>query len=249
MRNLFGQLIRHIIVFLLLPLICSCGMEALSFLSSHLNLRSLDSFVIGFICYVLAYGGISLTRGQFYSHFHFLRTVRHELTHSIAAMLAGRRIDEMVVVNPADKDPGETVISFVRYANLSGPSSLISLAPYYLPLFTIPLLPLRFCVFSWIREVIDFLIGFTLAFHYISVMIELLGQKFGLDQPDITKTGVIPSYILIGFFNVLSLATIKAVLHNDWPTGDQLRNALTTSWEWYMLILEKLRRYGLFSGN
>ncbi len=242
MKQLLGKLIRLLILLVLAPLICSCSLEALSFLSSNLDLLSLDWFAIGFVVCVLVYAGASYTRGRICSDFQFLRTLRHELAHAVTAMLTGGRIDRMEIVNPVER-PGEIAVSAVEYASPVGPVSLISLAPYYLPLFTIPLLPLRFFVISWVREVIDFLIGFTLGFHYVSFMDEFLGQRFGLGQTDIRKTGAIFSYVIIGFFNLLSLATVKAVLHNDWPARDQLTRALVRGWEWYVLILQELRRY------
>jgi hypothetical protein len=248
MRDLFGRLFRLLIVILLGPLICSCSVEAFSFLSTNLDFHSLDSFLIGLIGYMLVYGAILFGHGRLYSHVQFLMTLRHELTHSVTAMLAGRRIDELVVRNPAARS-GEKTTSFVKYLDAGGGSSLISLAPYYFPLLTIPLLPLRFCVLSWAREVVDFLIGFTLAFHYASLVEELFGQRFGLGQTDITRTGVIVSYVLIGFLNLLSLATVKAVLHNDWPTVDRLTSILVRSREWYRPVLEELKRRGLLFGG
>lgn len=246
MENLFVRFIRLFILLLLAPFICSCSLEAFSFLFSNLDLGSLDSFGIGFVVCILVYAGTSQTRGPIYSDFQFIMTLRHEMTHAVALMLAGGRIDRMEVVNRAER-PGQEVISVVQPSSPVGLKSWIALAPYYFPLLTIPLLPLRFCVLSWVREVLDFLIGFTLGFHYTSLMDELLGQRFGLGQTDITETGVISSYVVIGFFNLLSLATVKAVLHNDWPTGGQLRSTLVRSWDWYMLILQELRRYILKS--
>jgi hypothetical protein len=239
MRNALGKLVRLFLLIILAPLICSCTTETLLYLSTNLDLGLLGFFFVGFVFYALLYGAILYTGGQLYSHLLFLRTLRHELTHSVAGMFFGRQVDEMLVVNPAGR--AGTVSSHVTYLNTSGLDSLITLAPYYVPLFTIPLLPLRFFVDSWPRALIDFLIGFTLAFHYAALIDELLMQRLGLRQPDIANTGMAFSYVIIIVMNLIFLAIIKAVIDQQWPSADHLTRFFTRSWESYLLILRQLR--------
>jgi hypothetical protein len=240
MRNLLSRLFKLFLLLLLAPLFFSCAVETLLFLSSDLDIGSLDFFLIGFVSYVLLHGAILYAPGgRLYSNLQFIRTLRHELTHSIAGMFFGRRIDEMLVINPVGKTGA--VISHVKYIGSSGLDSLITLAPYYLPLFTIPLLLLRFLTASWGRELVDFLIGLTLAFHYASLVDELLLQGFGLRQKDITHTGVIFSYAVIILFNLLFLALIKAVLHEHLPNAEYITGFLRRSWESYLFIFQQLR--------
>jgi hypothetical protein len=160
-------------------------------------------------------------------------------------MLFGRRIDEMLVANPASK--GGSSASYVTYLDSSGLDSLVTLAPYYLPLFTLPLLPLRLVMDSWPQALTDFLIGFTLAFHYASLIDELLMQRFGLGQPDITNTGLIFSYVIIGLMNLVFLAIIKATLQEEWPSTQHLVDFVTRSWESYVLIFQQI--WDLFFGR
>jgi hypothetical protein len=239
MRNLLGKLVKLFLLIILAPLICSCTMETLLFLSANLDFGSLGFFFIGLVSYALLYGAILYTGGRLYSHLVFLRTLRHELTHSIAGMFFGKRIDEMLVVNPASR--AGTVTSHVTYLDSSGLDSLVTLAPYYIPLFTLPLLPLRFFVDSWPRAVIDFLIGFTLAFHYAALIDELLMQRFGLRQPDITNTGMMFSYVIIGLMNLIFLAIIKAVIDQQWPNTEHFVSFLRRGWGSYLLIFQQLK--------
>lgn len=232
MGGRFWKVVRCFVVLLLMPLICSCSVEALSFLASGLDWRAVDWFLLGFMGCFLAYGVVRYTGGVLYSHFHFIRILRHELTHAVVAMAEGREVKEMLVVNPAARVASSQ--PHVTY----GPGCLTTLAalsPYYLPLFTLPFLVIRFLVLPWVRDGVDFLIGFTLAFHYIS-----LTEELAIWQSDIRKTGVFTSYILIGFFNLAFLVLIKAVLHNDWSAVGRLEDVWRRAWEWYRLVWEWL---------
>jgi hypothetical protein len=72
-------------------------------------------------------------------------------------------------------------------------------------------------------------------------------QRFGLNQPDITKTGMIFSYVVIGLMNLIFLAIIKAVMHQQWPATDYFTDFIRRSWESYLLIFQQLR--GLLFGG
>lgn len=219
MRNLLARLFKPITILLLLllgPAIFSCGMETLAFLALNLDFGSLDFFAVGFVCYFLLHGAIWYTQGQLQAHLQFIRVLRHELTHSFAAMFLGKPIDEMLVINPV-LNPGST--SYARWINPSYILDwLVYLAPYYLPFFTLPLLPLRLVLSSFAGEAIDFLIGLSMAFHYVSMIYELLLQRLG-QKPggDVRKMGCALSYVVIILFNLFSLALVKAVLHRQMP--------------------------------
>jgi hypothetical protein len=255
MRNLLGRLFKPITILLLLlflPAIYSCGMETLAFLSWNLDIGSLDFFAIGFVCYFLLHGAIWYTQGQLQAHLQFIRVLRHELTHSFAAMLLGKPIDEMLIINPVTS-PDST--SYARWLNPSYVLDwLIYLAPYYLPFFTLPLLPLRLVLSSFAGEAIDFLIGFSMAFHYVSVIYELLLQRLGQRQGDVRRMGCIFSYVVIILFNLFSLALVKAVLHQQWPdVALYFSGFFERSRELYAGIitfaLQQLRAVGLLPGG
>jgi len=247
MRNLLQQLLWFLVVILLAPLIWACSVEAFSFVFSNLDFGSLDWFLLGITGCVCVYGAVRFTQGKLYSHFQFIRNLRHELTHSVATITTGGNVHEMLVVNPVYNSGAEK--PHVSSSGLGCLSCLTALAPYYLPLFTIPPLIMRIFLPSTLPKAVEFLIGFTLAFHFISFLEEFVGQKFGLGQSDITNTGVLVSYILIAFFNLVSWVVIKAALHDEWPTLDRLWNALEKGRESYGVLFETLKSYiRLFAG-
>jgi hypothetical protein len=88
-------------------------------------------------------------------------------------------------------------------------SPLTALAPYYLPLFTIPFLILKPFVYPEWRGLVDFFIGFTLCFHYVAFL-----KDFRLKQSDITKTGILFSFAITVFLNVVILVVILCVVIN-----------------------------------
>jgi hypothetical protein len=170
MRKLF----RLLVLALLAPLIYSCVVEVFPSLFSDLDLQPVGLFFLGCACYTVIHGAILSIGGRLYYNLQFFRVLRHELSHAIMALSFGSYTQEMLVVNPIEK-PGEP--SYVLHHSPIGPGSLITLAPYCLPILTIPLLLLKLLPLSQFRHVVDFLIGLTLAFHYFSVMYE-----FGLRQ-------------------------------------------------------------------
>jgi hypothetical protein len=255
MRNLLSRLFKPITILLLLllgPAIYSCGLQTLAFLSWNLEIQALDFFAIGFVCYFLLHGAVWYTEGQLQAHLQFIRVLRHELTHSFAAMFLGKPINEMLISNPAI-NPGAA--SHAKWLNASYVLDwLVYLAPYYLPLFTLPLLPLRLVLSSFAGEAIDFLIGFSMAFHYVSLVYELLLQRLGQKSGDVRRIGCLFSYVVIILFNLLSLALVKAVLHQHWPNvGEHLGGFLEQSREMYRgtitFVLQQLRALGVLSGG
>ena len=88
---------------------------------------------------------------------------------------------------------------------------MIRLAPYYLPVFTIPLLIIKPLVSPSIRDVANFLIGFTLAFHYTSLL-----KEFNLRQEDIKETGLVFSLCVTCIMNIIVLVIILCVVIDDY---------------------------------
>ncbi len=82
---------------------------------------------------------------------------------------------------------------------------LVTLAPYYFPVFTLPFLVARPWIASSSRWIFDILIGLTLAFHYTSLF-----REFRLYQTDLTKVGFL---FAIGVTIVLNLVILVAVVH------------------------------------
>ena len=225
------KLIRLFASFLLAPLVYSFAREAYSFLTSDVDLASLDWFIYGAIFYVLIYALVF--RGK-YSR-KFFEHLKHESAHSMVGYIFFRHTRKLIVNPEATYASEET--SQVAYRNLSGPDSLISLAPYYCPTFTIPLLIVRLIVSYPIHKVIDLLIGLTLAFHYVSVK-----NEFGLKQRDIRDTGLMFSIVVTCILNIIFLVVIVCIVSgNHSNLLNYFENSFVRALESYKIIYQTWR--------
>ena len=117
----------------------------------------------------------------------------HELTHALWGLLFGARIHSIRA-----KPTGGAV-------SLSKTNTLIALAPYFFPFYTMVVLLLRWIVNIWIPlEPYDlawlFLVGFTWGFHFTFTVQTLL-----IRQPDIVDNGRVFSLTLIYLLNLAGI--------------------------------------------
>jgi hypothetical protein len=203
-----GKLLRFLFLIPSLPLIYAFSHEALLFFT-QIEWKDTLFFLLGMVVYVLLYAV------AFAGNIGFLETLEHELTHA-GASLAIFKMPSKLVVDPkgGGKSAGvtETVGCF-----------LVALAPYFLPLFTLPLLLLKPVVPPPFDRVIDFLIGFTLAFHYVRLYNDLKTT-----QTDITRTGTIFSFFFSVVMNLIFLVVILAVVTGRYA---MIPEYFQTSWE------------------
>jgi len=114
----------------------------------------------------------------------------HELTHALWGLLFGARVRNVRITSEGGS------------VRLSKANMLITLAPYFFPLYTVLVILLRFLLglflqplplpFLWL-----FLVGLTWSFHITFTVQSLL-----LNQPDIQEYGQIFSYTIIYLFNL-----------------------------------------------
>jgi hypothetical protein len=217
---MIGKLIRFFVLVLLLPMIYAFTHEAFLFLRSNITFGLIQWPTLGFVVYLLIYTVFLKDRVEFFEG------LRHELAHAISSLML-LQMPAGLVVRPS----GEGVTQ-----NTSG-CFLAALAPYYLPIFTIPLLLLKPILISPIDKVLDFFIGFTLASHYVSVI-----RDFHLGQSDITKTGVIFSIVMTLFLNLIFLAIIMTVVVENYAgILDYFKNSFDRTIEAYKTSIEFLR--------
>ena len=198
-----GKLLRFLFLIPSLPLIYAFSHEALLFFT-QIEWKDTLFFLLGMVVYVLLYAV------AFAGNIGFLETLEHELTHA-GASLATLKMPGRLVVEPGG---GETV---------ARGCFLVALAPYFLPLFTLPLLLLKPVVPPPFDRVIDFLIGFTLAFHYVRLYNDLKTT-----QTDITRTGTIFSFFFSVVMNLIFLVVILAVVTGRYA---MIPEYFKTSWE------------------
>jgi hypothetical protein len=205
--RLLGKTWRFLVLLLLCPVLCAFGVEALGELRRGWELEVLLPMVFGGVVYAFVWLGVQSSRGILWDNAEFVRILRHEITHTVAALLVGSRVDEMLVKNPVKRSGWVGHVKHSRTA-FSGP--LIALAPYCVPVFTIPLLLLRDVTADTSWRLVDFLIGFTLAFHYIAILRDL-----GTPQDDIQRTGCLYAFGMITALNLLFLVCLKAAVSDD----------------------------------
>jgi hypothetical protein len=172
----------------LVPLILASVIEAFSFLAANFAPLLLNWLTYGFILYLILY--------VFFLHnkIVFFEIFEHELGHALVALLFFRKID---------------IFFATSYRGLvycpEGVSLPIALAPYFLPVFTLPLLLIKPFVNASVYQTVDFFLGLTLAFHFAALF-----KEFSPRQPDIYRTGTSLSLFAIiplnAFFTVLTIS-------------------------------------------
>ena len=126
------------------------------------------------------------------NNFRWLMKFTHEFTHLFFAILFFRKI------NRED--------CYVSYSNGWFGYHLITLAPYFVPLFTLALLPWRFTTGTAtpvFLHTIDALIGFTYAFHVCC-----WAKQTRLHQTDITGPGIVLSLLIISTFHIINFCLV-----------------------------------------
>jgi hypothetical protein len=124
----------------------------------------------------------------------WLQTFSHELSHTIVGLLFFQRIHSF----QAGEKSGAVYHSGHRFGE-----TFISLAPYYLPIFTFAFLLLRI-IGAWKSlYIFDIFIGFTLAFHCLC-----FAKQTRSYQTDISSVGYVKAYLFIACALLFNLTII-----------------------------------------
>jgi len=209
-RCLLKELIGFPLSVLLAPLIYSFVYEAYSLLVSGVRLESIIWFVCGSLLYVLLYVPIFLSGDKPRRIIMFLEHLEHELGHCITGFIFLRGTRKLIANPIREREDEET--SQVEFLDSGGPDFLICLAPYYFPVFTVPLLIAEPLAFFPFHEMIDFLIGFTLAFHFVGLV-----REFGLKQEtDIAPYGLSFPFCITCLLNTILLVIAICVVSSNY---------------------------------
>jgi hypothetical protein len=224
------KFIRNVIGILLLPLLYVVLVEAYSAVAPHLSLQPFLSAILGFAVYVVVHVA-------FLRNYHMFTTLEHEFGHAAMGCLFLK--PPRVIMGTAEVG-GVTVYP-------DGYNFVIYLAPYFLPLLTIPLLIARAVALQWNLLpsygyiALDFLIGFTLGFHFVGLFEELR-----LYQPDLKTSGRIFSIVIIVLMNVLFLLVTIAVLLGDYSVlASFVQASIGRVKEVYSALLETVKNFDL----
>lgn len=220
---MIGRLARLGLLLLLAPLLYAFLEQAYLFARSEITFERIVWFLAGMVCYLLFYA-IVFHGNQDYE---FVETFTHELAHAVVSISLLQMPQGFIVDLKNRKAEVQT----------RSRSPFTALAPYYLPLFTIPFLLLKPIVLPPFHSLVDFFIGFTLGFHYV-----LFLNDFRLRQTDITKTGIIFSFVLTFFLNILFLVIILCVVINCYQCIlDYFKASFLGAVDAYKAALEWLR--------
>lgn len=121
----------------------------------------------------------------------FLQVFGHEMTHALWSLIFRGRVRSFY----ASKYGGQVKVTKSNF--------LVSLAPYFFPLYTIAVVILSFFIDKRYQLAVFFLIGFTLAHHILSTI-----DSLKIRQSDITKTGLLFSMSLIFIVNLCVIIAI-----------------------------------------
>jgi hypothetical protein len=229
------RLFNLALVLLLAPALFAFVWEGVFYLLSVITFAAIMWFVLGIGLSVLIY--VLLLHGRI----GFIEHLLHELEHATLPVLLTFRFPSRMEIDP---DQG----SNVRISTAGG--CLATLAPYYLPLLTLPFLVLKALAYvaftvlkipmpSALAAALDLLIGATFMFHFVCTL-----HEFRFYQPDIKTTGYIGSTIAVLFLNFMFLLLCVAVVTSSYPQlWETVKLALATTVEAYQASYEFLRTY------
>ncbi|MBD3272582.1 MAG: hypothetical protein GF384_08625 [Elusimicrobia bacterium] len=153
----------------------------------------------------------------------------HELTHALASMMMGGKVRRFKVTRSGGS------------VSLSKTNFIVSLAPYFVPLYTLVLIGVYFSVTlfypldSFYRYFL-FLVGFSLSFH-AALTIFAAKQR----QPDITKTGIVFSLVFISMVSpIMWVLVLKSLFYAHVDLSGFFVNWYTTAAKSYGFILDSL---------
>ncbi len=158
------------------------------------HLTAAISFLLGAAIYVAIHYG--------YYKFSRMYVLIHEMTHAVAAILCGIRIQEVHI----GKESG--------YVKMQRTNTFVVLAPYFVPGYVIAVaflyLALSFFMdLTAYRQIFLFFVGFFMAFHFVQTFHTL----WEADQPDLKMAGgKFFSCVTIVLVNMLVLALVLKIL-------------------------------------
>jgi hypothetical protein len=222
LRRLF-RFARGVVFF---PLSAAFANEAFQFLVSNSAFYEGNWVIYGFAAYAVVYilfYIISAGRKVL-----FIQVLEHEVIHALTAIfLFWRDIKEL----QAKPEEGEVTVE-------GGPNVVITLAPYCLPLLTIPLVMVRvFIAPSVMATMVNFSIGFTFAFHLLALL-----REFNRKQKDIKQAGYLLSIDAVCLMNSIIVVVIVCVVSGNLSSvWSYLLDSGARTQEYYRFSIQSLR--------
>jgi hypothetical protein len=217
--------IRFLIAILLLPWVVGFALQLPS-LAKGIFVRPvpLFPFALGLGSYVLVW-------------FFMIRkkrdtgvwdTFEHELTHAIFCVLLFKKVHAFHAGAEADQDGR---LGYISHEGATGfRETLITLAPYFFPTYTVFLFLIRLLVAESYLWYFDIVVGASFSYHLISTW-----QEFGFHQQDIKSQTPFFSVSFILLANIIINPMVLLVVHQGWgAVPDYLREGFL--WPYYFTI-------------
>jgi len=236
---------KRIVALLLIPLVLAFILQAYFSITGNVAWQDLTWMLVGLVGYFVIYVVI------IGNNLRFLEIFEHELSHAVTIILSLDNVLRLIVF-PA-KDENAVRVSPTgeyEFEGMTTPRStrslgcfLIVLAPYFLPLLTIPLLLIRIYIPEELVAAINMAIGVSLGFHYAG-----LAKEFGTYQSDIQRETLPFSVVITVLFNVIILVlVISVVIDNVRLTFEYLRDATARSFDYYRFIAAWITQFGILA--
>ncbi|MFH1837301.1 MAG: hypothetical protein ABH862_04245 [Candidatus Omnitrophota bacterium] len=152
----------------------------------------------------------------------YLYVLGHETVHVLATWICGGKIVSFNVT-PSGGNVSTSKTNF-----------FIELSPYFVPLYTI----IIGIIFAFLRmidkvpvflpEMLLFMIGLSLAFHLV-----MTAEALKIRQPDIVKSGMVFSFVLIFVCNLVVVIAVFAPIFSDISFTNFIRQAYDGSIDVY----------------
>jgi hypothetical protein len=223
------RLIKWVLSPLLLPLVAAAGYEAYFFAKHELDFTAVRWAAMGALVYLLTLPLFIIF------NLTFLHLFEHELGHLLTNIAIGRRI----VSFSASVANGES--GMVKSEGVFGLGCFTTLAPYFLPVFTLPMLVMRLVLLEEVRPILDAVIGWSLAFHFHGVL-----REFRPDQDDIHRQTYLFALELTVLFNLVLVMGVFALLAEDTSIFvEYLARVSERAQIWYVEIADYLQQIEL----
>jgi len=146
------------------------------------------SFMIGFVANLLVH---FLLYKPVFAH-----VMAHELTHMLWATLFGGKTKELRV----SKEGGRVLISKSNF--------MISLAPYFFPLYALAATLIYFIARDEYRVYVAFFVGVALSFHIALTLFSLMTKQSDLHE----DSNIVFSLAFVTFMNIIVITFIMSVV-------------------------------------
>ena len=177
-------------------------------LSKMLSGYSIEStielfFIIGFVVYLLVHI-------LFYKPV-FIHVMAHELTHALWAFIFGGKTKKLEVSSGG----GRVLISKTNF--------LITLAPYFFPLYTFLFSVVFAIAQDRYRPYVAFFVGASLSFHLALTLYSLRSTQSDLRE----DSDVFFSLSFVTFMNLIVMAAILSLISDKIPFWEFMRETFT----------------------